>query len=221
MEQGLKAPSASRRGFLAGSAALASGLAGALVVPLGAACAAGPAPLAITGFLAVLPDGAVSLALPKTEMGQGILTAITMIVAEELGVSPTAVHVAIPEADPARFAPIDTGTGGSTSIRELWKPLRQAGANARAALIGAAARTWKVAPAGLVLDDGAVVDPARGPPSGLWRIAGAGHGRAAADRCGAARPGGLEDHRQGHPRLDSAAKVRGKAPLASTCKCRG
>jgi hypothetical protein len=67
-----------------------------LVVPLGAACATGPAPLAITGFLAVLPDGAVSLALPKTEMGQGILTAITMLVAEELGVAPTAVTLRFP-----------------------------------------------------------------------------------------------------------------------------
>lgn len=214
MEQGLKAPSASRRGFLAGSAALASGLAGALVVPLGAACAAGPAPLAITGFLAVLPDGAVSLALPKTEMGQGILTAITMIVAEELGVAPTAVHVAIPEADPARFAPIDTGTGGSTSIRELWKPLRQAGANARAALIGAAARTWKVAPAGLVLDDGAVVDPARGGR----RLA---YGALLAQAMAAplptdAVPLAPADWKiigKDTPRLDSAAKVRGKAPF--------
>jgi CO/xanthine dehydrogenase Mo-binding subunit len=63
-------------------------LAGALVVPLHRALSTAPAQLSANGYLAVLADGKVSLALPKTEMGQGIMTALTMLVAEELGLRP-------------------------------------------------------------------------------------------------------------------------------------
>jgi isoquinoline 1-oxidoreductase beta subunit len=208
MEQGLKAR-LRRDAVSGGSAALASGLAGALVVPLGAACDRGP--LAATGFLAVLPDGAVSLALPKTEMGQGILTAITMIVAEELGVAPTAVTLRFPRPTRPVSRPSTPARAARPRSASCGSPAAGRGQCPRA-LIGAAARTWKVAPAGLVLDDGAVVDPARGGRRLAYgALLAQAMRRAAADRCGAARPGGLEDHRQGHPRLDSAAKVRGKA----------
>lgn len=198
--------SASRRGFLVGSAALA----GALVVPLHRALSAAPAPLAANGYLAVLRDGQVSLALPKTEMGQGIMTALTMLVAEELGLAPTAVAVSIPPADKARFAPVDTTTGGSTSIRELWKPLRQAAANARAALVGAAARTWKVAPDGLTLADGAVVNPANGQTLPFARLVPEASAHVPTDAvplpASAWKVIGKDTRR-----LDSADKVRGKA----------
>ena len=113
----------SRRGVLRGSAAL--GL--ALVVPLGRASGAKAATLTANAFLSVTAEGA-ALALPKTEMGQGVFTTLAMLVAEELGLAPAQVAVTIPEGDSARFAPIDQGTGGSSSVRELYKPLRQAAA---------------------------------------------------------------------------------------------
>ncbi|MDF8334728.1 xanthine dehydrogenase family protein molybdopterin-binding subunit [Novosphingobium cyanobacteriorum] len=147
---------ASRREMLAGSALLG----GALLVPL-TACAATGSPgkggLAANTWLAVTPDGKIALALPKTEMGQGILTAITMIAAEELAVAPEAVQVTIAEGDAARFAPLSQGTGGSTSIREVWQPLREAAAKARAALLQAAATQWKAPVADCVAHDGAVL----------------------------------------------------------------
>lgn len=145
-------------------AALAGGtlLGGALVVPLTAACAVTPAAreLAASPWLAVTAAGKVALALPKTEMGQGILTAITMIVAEELAVAPADVDVTIPDGDAARFAPVGQGTGGSSSIRELWQPLREAGAKARVALVRAAAAQWKVAEAECRAEQGAVIHAA-------------------------------------------------------------
>ncbi|PTR10372.1 MULTISPECIES: molybdopterin cofactor-binding domain-containing protein [unclassified Novosphingobium] len=207
----------SRRAFLAGSAVLAS----ALVVPLHRALSSVPAgQLAANGYLAVLPDGAVSLALPKTEMGQGIMTALTMLVAEELGLAPSAVKVSIPPADRARFAPIDTTTGGSTSIRELWKPLRQAAANARAALVDAAARQWKVMPDGLTLADGAVVNPASGKRLGFAALVADAAAHVPTDATPTPRSAWKvigKDTR----RLDSADKVRGTAQFGIDVKVPG
>jgi isoquinoline 1-oxidoreductase beta subunit len=91
-------------------------------------------------------------------MGQGIITTLAMLVAEELGVPLAQVKVTIPDGDAPRFAPIDQGTGGSTSTRELFKPLRQAAANARAALVAAAAAQWGVAADRCDLVDGTVVE---------------------------------------------------------------
>ena len=134
---------------------------GALVVPVamgnGRSRAATTPSLAANAWLAVDAAGQVTLALPKTEMGQGILTTITMIAAEELAVKPEAIKVTLPDGDAARFAPIDQGTGGSTSVREVWQPLREAGAKARAALVNAAARQWGVAAGECDAQNGAVV----------------------------------------------------------------
>jgi isoquinoline 1-oxidoreductase beta subunit len=157
----------SRRGMLRGAA----GVGAALVVPLPAA--AQRTGLAANSYLSITAAGAV-LALPKTEMGQSILTAAAMLVAEELGLSPAEVKVEIPDGDEARFSPISQGTGGSRSVRELHKPIRQAAANARAALIGAAARQWGVAPETCDLVEGHVVETAgqrRAPMASLIAVA--------------------------------------------------
>jgi isoquinoline 1-oxidoreductase beta subunit len=118
--------------------------------------------------LAITASG-VELALPKTEMGQGVITSLSMLVADELGVALGAVRVSIPDGDAPRFAPIDQGTGGSTSIREVYKPMRQAAARARVALIEAAARQWGIAPGQCDLVDGAVVAGKRRIPMGPRR----------------------------------------------------
>lgn len=151
---------ANRRQFIAGSSLAA----GALAVPVLTGHAATPAAkaLAANTWLGVGADGRVTLALPKTEMGQGILTAVTMIAAEELAVAPADVVVTLPDGDAARFAPIMQDTGGSTSIRELWQPLREAGATARLALVQAAAVRWKVPVAECRAVNGAVVHAGSG-----------------------------------------------------------
>lgn len=147
-----------RRGLMGATGALAL----ALVVPVARAAApsttTGPA-LHSGGFLSVTATG-IKLALPKTEMGQGVHTAFAMLVAEELGVAPGSVKVTIPDGDSTRFAPIAQRTGGSSSVRRAYRPIRQAAANARAALVGAAARRWQVPPETCDLIEGMVVQRA-------------------------------------------------------------
>lgn len=196
----------SRRGMLAGTAALGA----ALVVPLGRGAGAVDLPaLAANGFLSITAAG-VELALPKTEMGQGVYTSLAMLVAEELGVAAQQVSITIPDGNAARFAPIDQGTGGSTSIRELYKPLRQAAANARAALVGAAARQWGVGADACDLAGGMVVEAGGGrrlPVGALIAAASA----APLPKDAPPRAGALKVIGKPTRRLDSLAKVTGAA----------
>jgi isoquinoline 1-oxidoreductase subunit beta len=100
-------------------------------------------------FIRIDRQGDVTLIMPQVEMGQGIYTSISMILAEELDADWSRVRVAHAPADEKHYAnPQLTiqATGNSDSIRAWWKPLRQAGASARARFVQAAARGWGVAP---------------------------------------------------------------------------
>ena len=92
-------------------------------------------------WLEIRPDGAVTIWTGRSEMGQGVKTAMPMIVAEELDADWTRVTVAQADADPAYG---DQFTVGSRSVRTGFEPLRQAGAAAREMLVAAAALTWNV-----------------------------------------------------------------------------
>jgi isoquinoline 1-oxidoreductase beta subunit len=96
-------------------------------------------------YLRVAHDGTVTVLVPRAEMGQGVLTALPMLVAEELDVPWEQVRV---EPAPAARVYRDSwglqATSGSTSVRDGWKAMRQAGAAARAMLVTAAARQWRV-----------------------------------------------------------------------------
>jgi isoquinoline 1-oxidoreductase subunit beta len=89
-------------------------------------------------WIRIHPDGETQLILNKSEMGQGVFTALPMILAEEAEIDFARITVA--QADNA------DGTGGSGSVWEGYKPLRQAGAQVREVLIAAAARQWRVPP---------------------------------------------------------------------------
>ena len=97
-------------------------------------------------WVSVHPDGRVSLVCPRNEMGQDVHTSLTMLLAEELAVDPTQVIVEEAPPDPVYINKLMGSqiTGGSTSIRDAWDPLRKAGATARAMLVSAAAARWKV-----------------------------------------------------------------------------
>jgi isoquinoline 1-oxidoreductase beta subunit len=102
-------------------------------------------------FIRIARDGSVTLVMPYVEMGQGTYTSIPMLVAEELEVALNQVRLEHAPPDERRYGnPVFGGlqaTGGSTSIRAAWEPLRRAGATAQAMLIAAAAKRWHVAPA--------------------------------------------------------------------------
>jgi len=94
-------------------------------------------------WVRITPDNRVTLILGKSEMGQGIMTALPMILAEELCVDWKQVKVQQAPTNPKIY---DLGTGGSGSVAGSWLPLRRAGAAAREMLIAAAAQKWEVSP---------------------------------------------------------------------------
>ena len=87
------------------------------------------APNPFDAWIRIDKEGGVTLIVAKSEMGQGILTSLAMILAEELDVDWPSVRV---EQAPTRPAVYDHGTGGSGSVRTSWLPLRQAGEIGRA-----------------------------------------------------------------------------------------
>jgi isoquinoline 1-oxidoreductase beta subunit len=99
-------------------------------------------------------DGRVRLVLAKSEMGQGVTTALPMILAEELAIDWKKVKVEQAPTNPNIY---QHGTGGSSSVRTSYLPLRQAGAAARAMLVQAAADQWQVNANTCRAEDGAVV----------------------------------------------------------------
>ena len=249
--------SSGRRRFLLGGL----GLAGALVVGWGALPPrqrldaeppddlAGRVPL--NGWLQVSRDNRISVMLAKSEMGQGVMTSLAMLVAEELDGPLAMVEMrqapmrkiygdTTMAADGLPFHPDDASwlkqgaqwltakamrevglivTGGSSSVKDSWLPMREAGAAARARLVAAAARNWRVSPAECETGGGRVSHP-----SGL--SASYGELAEAAVRIGAV-DFRLKDRKSfkliGLPveRIDAAAKVNGSAVYGLDVKLPG
>jgi isoquinoline 1-oxidoreductase beta subunit len=155
----------SRRAFVQAGAAAGGGLLVSFTLPRAvakaiAAAASPAAEFAPNAFIRIDPEGAVTLVMHKVEMGQGTYTAMSMLLAEELEVDVSQVRLEHAPADDARYAEPTFGvqeTGGSTSVRGNWEPLRRAGATARAMLVAAAAATWKVDPGTCRAEHGAVI----------------------------------------------------------------
>src|SRR3979490_2436910 len=110
-------------------------------------------------FIRIDPAGKTTLVMPQVEMGQGIYTGVAMILAEELDADFSSVVLEHAPANEKLYANPAFGiqaTGGSTSLRAFWKPLREAGASARAMLVQAAAQQWQVDPASCATANGEV-----------------------------------------------------------------
>ena len=161
----------SRRRLLKGG--LAGGLMLAFHLPLRAAPVNEPeqAPDSTEGkftpnaFIRIDHSGKTMLVMPQVEMGQGVYTAIAMILAEELDAD--FAQVALEHAPPneklyANPAFGIQATGNSNSIRAFWNPLRVAGATARTMLVQAAAQQWQVDPAECSASNGSVTHAASG-----------------------------------------------------------
>ncbi len=142
---------ASRRDFLKTSALAGGGLVIGFTLPGAARFAQAASEFKPNAYLRIGTDDTVTVICGLSEMGQGVLTAIPMLVAEELDADWLDVKVQQAPADPAFNNPIFgmQATGGSTSVRGHWEPMRKAGATARAMLVAAAAARWKARPGGL------------------------------------------------------------------------
>ena len=145
-------PKVSRRSFVVGSAAVGTGLALGLNIPFG-----GPSVVRaqdgspeITAWVVIKPDDTVVIRIARSEMGQGTLTGLAQMVAEELECDWSKVTTEYPtpgQSVARKRAWGDYSTGGSRGIRESHQYVRQGGATARVMLVQAAADAWKV-PAG-------------------------------------------------------------------------
>jgi isoquinoline 1-oxidoreductase beta subunit len=114
-------------------------------------------------FVRIESSGQIFLIIPKVEMGQGVYTSIPMLVAEELEVPLSQVRLEHAPPNAALYFDPNLGgqlTGGSTSIRYAFEPLRKAGATARIMLITAAANQWQVDPGSCHAEAGSVVHAA-------------------------------------------------------------
>ncbi len=165
-------------------------------------------------FIQIDRAGKVTLVIPKVEMGQGVYTSIPMLIAEELEVPLDSVTIDHAPPNEKLFGdPLLGGqlTGGSTSIRYAWEPMRRAGATARVMLIGAAAQQWQVDPSSCHAANGEVVHADSGRRAGYGQLVDAAAQLPVPQNVALKQP---QDFRLiGKPtkRLDSPEKVDGSA----------
>ena len=203
---------------------LKTGMAGATGLMIGfylpgrfEADAASPAgsttPAALNAWMRIAPDDTVTILIDKSEMGQGILTALCMLAAEELECDWTKIRTEFAPAAKEYFNPAFgmQGTGGSSSVRSSWDPMRKAGAAAREMLVQAAAQKWGVEKTTCRAENGVVLHSATKRKLTYGNLAEA----AASLPVPADVP--LKDPKQFHvigkstKRLDTADKVNGRA----------
>lgn len=215
----------SRRVFVVTSTVAGTGFLLGVRVPTGRRATAdgveslGTKDFAPNAFIRLDENGDVTVLVHKSEMGQGVWTALPMIVAEEMDADWRRVR-----AERAPTLPeYDSATGGSSSVRESWEPLRRAGAAARTMLITAAARRWKVPESECLTNAGEVIH--RSTRSRL------GYGALAREAAALTPPDQktltLKDPRsfrivgRDTRRLDTPAKVTGKATFGIDVKVPG
>ncbi|MGH6735040.1 MAG: molybdopterin cofactor-binding domain-containing protein [Methyloceanibacter sp.] len=199
------------------SAAVGGGLLIAFSMPsrfaaLGEAAAAeGFAP---DGFIRIGQDGRVTIIVPQVEMGQGTFTSCPMLVAEELEVNLSQVGTEQAPPNHTLYSNNLVGfqvTGGSTSIRAFYEPLRKSGATAREMLIAAAAATWNVEPASCRAENGKVIHDATGRKLGYGALANKAATMSVPKDVALKEPSTFKLIGTPAKRLDTPDKVNGKA----------
>jgi isoquinoline 1-oxidoreductase beta subunit len=143
-----KAPKIDRRSFIIGTAAVGSGLALGLKIPFGASVVrAQDGSPEITAWVVIRPDDTVVIRIARSEMGQGTLTGLAQMVAEELECNWSKVTTEYPtpgQSVARKRVWGDFSTGGSRGIRMSHEYVRKGGATARTMLVQAAADAWAV-----------------------------------------------------------------------------
>ena len=208
----------SRRALLTGG--LAGGFLLAFHLPVGAVNEPAQPPDTTTGkfgpnaFIRIDATGRTTLVMPQVEMGQGIYTGVAMILAEELDADLKQVTLEHAPANEKLYANPAFGiqaTGGSTSVRAFWTPLRNAGATARAMLVQAAAEQWQVVPASCTTSNGEVIHAASGRKVSYGEIALAASGQTPPKDVALKDPKNFVVIGKPLKRFDTPEKVNGKA----------
>jgi isoquinoline 1-oxidoreductase beta subunit len=157
-------------------------------------------------------DGRITVVVDRSEMGQGVATALPMLVAEELEADWSKVEIEFAPSDPAYTNPLFglQGTGGSTSVRAAWEPLRKAGAAAREMLIAAAAAEWSVDRSACRAENG-LVRHTDGRTLPYGRLAARAATLPVPEQVTLKDPADFRIAGKAIPRLDTPAKVNGSA----------
>jgi len=169
----MNAVNVSRRRFLGSTAVVGGGL--VMGFSLGG-CSRSALPIdaadgaVLNAFLQITPANVIRFYCPRDEMGQGVTTGLATLIAEELDVNPAdlAIEFAGVHPDYANPAFRVQGTGGSTSMKAHYLPLRQVAANTRAVLIEAAAADLSVPAAQIRTEEGHIVVDAKRYPYGAF-----------------------------------------------------
>jgi len=172
------------------------------------------APFAPNAFLRIDRAGNVTFVMPLIEMGQGTYTSLPMLIAEELEVDVDKVAIEHSPPDDKVYANPLIGvqlTGGSTAIRALYVPLRNAGATARVMLVTAAAQRWNVDPSACHAENGVVVHAPTGRKLGYGKLVDAAAKLPVPEKVLLKEPADFKLVGTPHPRLDTAGKVDGSA----------
>jgi isoquinoline 1-oxidoreductase beta subunit len=205
-----------RRSFLQTSASAAGGLMLGFYLPERGVAQTAAAPAKLNAFVRIGSDDSVTLMIHKSEMGQGTVTSLSQLLAEELGCDWKKIRTEFPGVDPAYGAMM--GAYGSLSIRTSWQPLRQAGATAREMLLQAAAQKWNVDRSQCRAENSAVVNTATNARLSFGSLA------DAAAKLPAPTGVKLKDAKDfkvigtSPKRLDTASKVNGTATFGLDVK---
>ncbi len=177
-----------------------------------AARSAGPVKLIeANAWLRIGTDGSIVVLCDRSEMGQGVYTALPTLIAEELDIDPSTIKVEFAPPGPEYVNSLLGGqiTGGSTSVRDAWDKLRMAGAEARERLIAAAAKEWSAPASSCTVANGYVVFTSRRKSFGELVEA-----AAALPKPENVQLKPRDEYQyigKTHPRLDTASKVDGSA----------
>ncbi|XOZ34777.1 molybdopterin cofactor-binding domain-containing protein [Halomonadaceae bacterium KBTZ08] len=164
-------------------------------------------------WLELDPQGSIRFTLDRVEMGQGTVTGITTLVAEELDLPPETIEVVFAPVGDAYINP-QYGlqvTGGSSSVRTSWSRVREAGARVRSVLLASAAQVWQEPVASLTTRDGYVLHPDGAQKVAYTELLELAASQTMPEQVTLRRP---EDYRyigQQNQRLDAHAKVTGQA----------
>jgi isoquinoline 1-oxidoreductase subunit beta len=210
-----------RRHFLKTGAAGAAGLTLTFALPSRMAAQAGAGEAKLNGYVHIGADDNITFVLAKSEMGQGPLTSLSQILAEELDCDwKKVIRTEIAGVDPKLYGPLQ-GTFGSLSVRTSWMPLRQAGASAREMLVEAAAQKWGVDKSQCRAENGVVINTASNAKLTYGSLA------EAAAQLPVPKTPALKDPKQfkyvgkSLKRLDTPLKVNGSAVFGLDAKVPG
>ncbi|MBV9727081.1 MAG: xanthine dehydrogenase family protein molybdopterin-binding subunit, partial [Gammaproteobacteria bacterium] len=176
----------------------------------------------MTAWLTIGTDDSITILVDRSEMGQGVYTALPMLLAEELEIDPAGVKILAAPVGEAYVNALNGGqiTGTSNSVPEAWEKLRKAGAQARAMLITAAAQRWRVDPSSCHASNGRIRS-ATGQSASYGELAEAAARLPVPKEVPLKSPGEFRLIGKPLTRLDTPAKVNGSAEFGIDVKLPG